>query len=171
MKVFDLEPDPQMSPTIGLLHATVKYNFRRLKRLVKDLTQEEIDYKGPNGKDNSIAQLLWHLAVVDLYWVFRLQSTSVPDELMEKYGPMYDDDGKLPNVARVSLKTLLDQYEVIQEMLREVCLKLTDEDLCREVPFENGNLATVRWGTWHIADHSRHHYANIVHMKKLVRSL
>ncbi|OBY80950.1 hypothetical protein BBG47_03730 [Paenibacillus sp. KS1] len=35
------------------------------------------------------------------------------------------------------------------------------------VPFENGHEATIRWGIWHIADHSRHHFANIVFMKKL----
>ena len=169
MKVFDLEPESQMSPAIGLLHATVKYNFLRLKRLVKDSTLEGMVYKGSSSEYNSIAQLLRHLAVVDLHWVYRLQSAKVPLELEEKYGPMYDESGKLPDVEEVRLQTLLDEYEVIQEMLRKVCLKLTDDDLCREVPFENGHRATVRWGIWHIADHSRHHYANIVHLKRMVR--
>ncbi|MNI32741.1 DinB superfamily protein [compost metagenome] len=169
MKLFDLHPDLEMTPMIGLLHATVTYNFNRLKRVVMDLTQEEIDYKGPYGEYNSIAQLLRHLAVVDLHWVFRLQSAKVTTDLMDIYGPMYDENGKLPHVSHVSLETLLDQYGYIQAMLTKVCLNLTDNDMCMEVPFEKGNTATIRWGIWHIADHSRHHYANIVHLKRRMR--
>lgn len=97
-----------------------------------------------------------------------VDNISVPDELIEKYGPMYDKDGKLPEIIGIPIETLLTEYELIQDLLREVCLKLTDEDLNREVAFENGSRATVRWGAWHIADHSRHHYANIVQMKKSV---
>lgn len=80
-------------------------------------------------------------------------------------GPMYDKDGKLPIVRNIPLHTLLDDYESVQQMLREVCLKKTDDDLSKIVPFENGHNATVRWSIWHIADHSRHHQA---HIKKLI---
>ncbi|NIK76399.1 hypothetical protein FHS15_001524 [Paenibacillus castaneae] len=45
---------------------------------------------------------------------------------------------------------------------------LTDEDLTKEVPFENGYHATIRW-TRHIADHARHYYANIVCIKKTLK--
>ncbi len=38
MKTFDLNPDPEMSPIIGLLHATVTYNYQRLLRLVEGLS-------------------------------------------------------------------------------------------------------------------------------------
>jgi hypothetical protein len=145
LKIYDLHADPSMSPNIGLLHAMVVYNFQRLKRLVEGMTQDEIDYKGPHGELNSIAQLLRHLAVVDLHWVYRLQSASVPSELLEAFGPMNDEDGKIPLIKNVSLQTLLDEYMQIQEMFRGVCLKKTDDDLDEVVPFENGNRATVRW--------------------------
>lgn len=171
MKQYDLSPDSQMTPIIGLLHSTVTYNFARLKRLVKGLTQEDIDYKGQNNEFNSIAQLLRHLAVVDLHWVFRLQSKYIPAELQEAFGKMYDEDGKLPIVKNIPLQKLLTEYEQVQSMFKEVCIKKTDNDLQEVVPFENGNSATVRWGIWHIADHSRHHYANISHLKRLLRKL
>ncbi|KIL36334.1 hypothetical protein SD71_08575 [Cohnella kolymensis] len=155
-----------MSPTVGLLHSMVTYNYQRLNRLVIGLTQDQIDYKGPNNELNSIAQLLRHLAVVDLHWVYRLQSSEVPSELTGKFGPMYDEEGKLPSVRNVPLHVLLEEYEQIQDMFREVCKKLSDADLDKVVPFENGNSSTIRWGIWHIADHSRHHYSSIVQLKK-----
>jgi hypothetical protein len=70
--LFDLRPNNKMDHIVGLLHATVTDTYLRLKELVRDMTQEEIDYKGPNGDLNSTAQLLRHLAVVDLHWVYRL---------------------------------------------------------------------------------------------------
>lgn len=145
----------------------VVYNFNRLVRLVEGLSQEEIDYKGQNNELNSIAQLLRHLLVVDLHWVFRLQSKEVPQKMFEKFGHMYNKEGKLPEIKFISFRTLIDQYERVQDMLREVCLGITDDDLNSTVPFENGNSATIRWGIWHVADHSRHHYANIAYLKKL----
>jgi uncharacterized damage-inducible protein DinB len=75
--LFDLRPNNKMDHIIGLLHATVSDTYLRLKELVRDMTQEEIDYKGPNGDLNSTAQLLRHLAVVDLHWVYRLKGEPV----------------------------------------------------------------------------------------------
>jgi uncharacterized damage-inducible protein DinB len=169
LKQYDLNPEEHMAPIVGLLYSMVTYNYLRLKRLVDGLTQEGIDYKGPNNELNSIAQLLRHLAVVDLHWVYRLQSSDIPNELKEKFGPMYDQDGKLPLVNNISLKTLIKEYDHIQEMFRSVCEGLRDNDLLNVVPFENGNSSTVKWGIWHVADHSRHHYANIAYIKKLLR--
>lgn len=168
VKQFDLCADPEMSPVVGLLHAMVTYNYERLKKLVAGLEQSDIDFRGYDGEHNSIAQLLQHLAVVDLHWVYRLQSSTIPDELKENYGTMYDQDGKLPMVKDVSLLTLLEQYEQVQMMFKAVCTRLTDEDLAKYVPF-NENTASIQWGIWHIADHSRHHYANIVDLKKMLR--
>jgi uncharacterized damage-inducible protein DinB len=171
LKQLDFDLNTEMSPVIGLLHSMVTYNYARLNRLIDGLTQDEIDYKGPMNELNSIAQLLRHLAVVDLHWVYRLQSFEVPTELIEKFGPMYDKDGKLPMIKYISLLTLMGEYDQIQRMFREVCRKISDEDLLKVVPFENGNTSTIRWGIWHIADHSRHHFANIVHMKKLLKGI
>lgn len=75
------DPVPRMSPTVGLLHAAVTSNYERLKRLVAGLNQTAIDYRGPQHQMNSIAQLLRHLAVVDLHWVYRLQSMGVLQSL------------------------------------------------------------------------------------------
>lgn len=170
MKLFDFELNIQMDPVIGMLHAMVDHNYQRLRRLVEGLTQEEIDYKGANNEHNSIAQLLRHLAVVDLHWAYRLQISNVPDELNEHYGPMYDEDGKLPFVKGIHLETLLEEYDFVQHIFKEACLHLTDHDLTKTVRFglQNEKTATVRWGIWHMADHSRHHYANVAHMKKLL---
>ncbi|MCM3783429.1 DinB family protein [Neobacillus mesonae] len=170
MKHYDFEMNQEMDSTVGLLHSMVIYNFERLKRFVRDLSQEEIDYRAPKEEQNSIAQLLRHLAVVDLHWVYRLQAKEVPEVWIHKLGPMIAEDGSLPVVRNISLNTLIQEYEQIQEMFRNVCMSIRDSQLEEQVPFENGNTASIRWGIWHVADHSRHHYAQIGALKKSYRA-
>ncbi|WP_440119807.1 DinB family protein [Paenibacillus sp. QZ-Y1] len=86
----------------------------------------------------------------------------------EQHGPMIDENGKLPMVQEVSLNSLLSTYEGVITMLKDECTQLTDDDLTKLVTFghENEKQATIRWGIWHIADHSRYHQA---HMNQLRR--
>jgi uncharacterized damage-inducible protein DinB len=165
---YDFDPNPNRSSNTAILHSMITYNYKRLRRLIEG-TEELMDYKGPDNNLNSIAQLLRHLTVVDLHWVYRIQSKELPKTLKEKFGPMYDDQGKIPIIEKVPLEILMEEYDQVQEQLKEVCMRIKDEDLNNTVPFENGNSASIRWGIWHVADHSRHHYANIAFLKKIFK--
>ena len=167
--IRDLAVNHQMAPVIGLLHGMVVTNHTRLKRIVEGISAEETHYHGAEGTYNSIAQLIRHLTVVDLHWVFRLQSMAVPAEWIQKYGEMFAPDGRLPRVEDISIAALLEEYDQIQLMLHDVCLEMGDTVLEQIIPYENGKQATIRWGIWHIADHTRHHYAQIVHLKQMFR--
>ncbi len=65
--VLDLFGEPGMEPVVGMLYSMVDGNYKRLKTIVAGMSQEELDYKGPNQKYNSTAQLVRHLAYVDLW--------------------------------------------------------------------------------------------------------
>ncbi|WP_230126265.1 DinB family protein [Bacillus sp. CECT 9360] len=158
-----------MKPIIGMLYSMVASNYERLKTIVADITQEELDYKGPNQKYNSIAQLIRHLAYVDLNWVFRIKGDSMPKSLEEKYGPMLDEKNELPFVAGITSETLLTEYDKVFRMLTAVCFQLTDNHLNNKVEYEDGKEATVRWGIWHMADHNRYHQAHINQLRKLYK--
>lgn len=71
MKDLHLEKD--MNPNVAILYATVRDTFERLQNLVEGTEEKELSYKGPENDENSIGQLLQHLAVVDLHWVYRLK--------------------------------------------------------------------------------------------------
>jgi uncharacterized damage-inducible protein DinB len=167
--VHDLSPDEQMDKTVGLLHATVADTYARLKKLVEDIRPAELDYNGPDNQFNSPAQLIRHLCVVDLHWVYRLQEEPMPESMQMKFGPMFDANGNIPPLRDISLQQLLEEYDDVQNMFREVCVTLSDEELSREVAY-GGRLATIRWAIWHIADHSRYHQAQISWLKKMYRS-
>lgn len=164
--LIDLKLDSEMEPTVALLYATVSNTYKRLKHLVKEVTAEELVYKGPTGDMNSIGQLLKHLAVVDLHWVYRFKNQTIPLSVEEKYGFLIDSNGQLPSVSNTTTLELLNNYKVVQEMFYKECKKLSKEDLNKVVKYEDGKNATIRWGIWHIADHSRYHQAHIALLRK-----
>lgn len=166
---MDLHLDNEMEPSVALLYATVSDTYERLKLLVNDVNQEELFFKGTENKMNSIGQLLRHLAVVDLHWVYRLKNQQIPSSLQKEYGPLVDAEGQLPSIKDTTIIDLIDSYDKVQAMFRLECTKLSEEGLNNVVSYENGKTATIRWGIWHIADHSRYHQAHIGVLKKLYK--
>lgn len=165
---FDLQGEANMSPIVGMLFSAVNENNQRLKIITEGMSQEEVDYRGLDNNFNSTAQLLKHIMYVDLNWVYRLKEKPLPESLNELYGPMIDINNRLPMVEGVSLNTLLSLYEDVLQMMKSTCIHLTDADLDKVVNFghENEKQATIRWGLWHIADHSRYHQAHINLLRK-----
>lgn len=96
--LYDLKGESKMTTIVGMLYSAVKENYQRLKCITEGMSQEEVDYKGPNNEFNSTAQLIKHLMYVDLNWVYRIQGQSLPQSLIEEYGPMIDENNKLPMV-------------------------------------------------------------------------
>ncbi|MGE6598327.1 DinB family protein [Bacillus proteolyticus] len=167
MKDLYLEKD--MNPQVAILYATVLDTFKRLQNLVEGTEEDELSFKGSENNENSIGQLLQHVAVVDLHWVYRLRGEEVPQGLKNKYGPMLNEIGELPSLRKDTLQELMQDYEAVQHMFYEECMKLTENDLTREVSYEKGESATIRWGIWHIADHNRYHQAHINRLRKLYK--
>jgi hypothetical protein len=60
--ILDLKGESKMEPIVGMLFSKVDGNYKRLKSTVAGMSQEELDYKGPNQEYNSTAQLIRHLA-------------------------------------------------------------------------------------------------------------
>jgi uncharacterized damage-inducible protein DinB len=165
---YDLRGETSMTPIVGILYSAVKENSQRLQFITDGMSQEEVDYKGPNNNFNSTAQLIKHITFVDLNWVYRIKGQSLPHSLEEKYGPMIDLNNRLPMVKDMSLNTLMSKYEDVLKLLKETCTRLTDAGLDKVVTFghENEKQATIRWGLWHMADHNRYHQAHINQLRK-----
>jgi uncharacterized damage-inducible protein DinB len=166
---YDLKPDPGMTPLVGLLHAMVTDAYARLKALVSDMTQAEYDYKGPSGRMNSTSQLVRHLVFVDIRWLYRIRGEQIPPELEARFGPFRDEQGRLPASQGRSPGEMLAEYEEVLAQLRSACLGLTDDDLNRRYVVSGGAEVTLRWGLWHMADHSIFHQGHIAWLKRWAR--
>ncbi|REK77660.1 DinB family protein [Paenibacillus paeoniae] len=166
--IRDLQGNANMSPIVGMLYAAVTENNERLKAITDGMSQDEVDYRGLNNGFNSTAQLIRHLLYVDLNWVYRIKGKPLPPPFIEQYGPMIDENNRLPMVSGVPLQTLIAQYAHVMQLLQEICSPMKDWELDNVVTFghENEKRATIRWGLWHMADHSRYHQAHINMLRK-----
>lgn len=157
----DLHTEEQMAPTVRLFFAMVEENYTRLCSSIENIPQDVLDYKGKDGQQNSIAQIIRHLAYVDLRWVYRIKGEPIPDTLEKTFGPMIDEKGQLPLVSGRPIDQLLHDYDEVFQYFQKECLRLKDEDLKVVVDYEDGKKATIQWGIWHMADHSRYHQAHV----------
>lgn len=115
--IFDLRGSESMTPQVGIFYSMVEGNYNRLKSIVQDMQQSELDYKGPDHKYNSTSQLIRHLSYVDLKWVYRIKGEDIPEYLEEKYGPMVDKHNNIPQSRDNSLKDLLADYNFVINLL------------------------------------------------------
>jgi len=169
--LYDLRGEVNMSPIVGMLYSAVELNSQRLQLITDGMSQEEVDYKGPTNSFNSTAQLITHIMYVDLNWVYRMKGQPLPQAFKEQYGPMIDANNRLPMVEGKTLNTLISKYEGVVKMLKDTCTQLADADLDKTVTFghENEKQATIRWGIWHMADHSRYHQAQINQLRNYIK--
>lgn len=117
--IYDLQGEANMEPIVGMLFSAVRENSERLKSITEGMSQEEVDYKGEQNQFNSTAQLIRHITFVDMNWVYRIKGVALPQPLIEEYGPMIDENNRLPLVQGVSRDILISQYEGILTLLKK----------------------------------------------------
>lgn len=138
--------------------------FMRLGWLVADLTQEELEYRGPYGDLNSIATLLWHIPCADAGWLHLARGEEIPTEYTDE-----DPDGNLLVITGRTAKELLDRYRAILDQWEAYLITLTDADLHRQIQHASEAAATLRWALWHVAEHNIGHQNQMVWLKRWVR--
>ncbi|WFE16121.1 DinB family protein [Bacillus atrophaeus] len=160
----DLAIRDDMAPTVSLLYSAAEENMTRLFSIVNHMTLEQLDYKGRSKTKNSTAQLLHHIANVDMRWVWRIKENRIPEHIIKLYGPMISENGCLPEVKGQPLHYYLNRLQHVLTELRDVCVTLKEADVNRELSYDK-DTATIRWGIWHMADHNRYHQAHIEALK------
>ncbi|MDQ0201037.1 hypothetical protein J2S10_004243 [Neobacillus ginsengisoli] len=110
--ILDLKGEPNMDPVVGMLYSMVDGNYTRLKSIVAGMSREELYYKGLNHKYNSTAQLLRHLAYVDLNWVFRIKGEVMPLDLKRNLDRCW-----MKTTNYLNLKGFLWMYSLVNMMM------------------------------------------------------
>lgn len=157
---------PDLAPALSAPMGQIENAFRRLSRLVQDMPQQALDYRGPSGNLNSTAMLITHLAQADLMYLHMIIGKLKSAELEALYGPFEDENGHIPLVTGRSATELLDHYRRVIEMVRDYLMTQSDEEASRPVTIAWWpQPATVRYVLWHISGHSMFHQGQISRLK------
>ncbi|HWI63956.1 MAG TPA: hypothetical protein VNT75_19140, partial [Symbiobacteriaceae bacterium] len=57
---------PGLPPALAAAFAQLEAAYARMAHLTRDMSQDEVDYTGPEGAPNSTAMLIAHIARTDL---------------------------------------------------------------------------------------------------------
>jgi uncharacterized damage-inducible protein DinB len=159
-----------VAPAFATSLAHVEAAFRRLTRIVGELSPEAFEYRGPAGDMNSAAMLVAHLAQVDLEYVHLLMGKPIPDELQAEFGPIEDEHGRIPLVTGRTPAELLARYRRVIDMVQAYFADKPDEEATREVTIPWWpEPTTVRYLLWHITWHAVHHQSQIQRLQALYK--
>ena len=139
----------------------------RTLNALKDLPADAIDWQAI-GLQNTIGTLLYHIAAIELDWLYAevLQRDWTPEiEDLFPY-PVRDETGRLYPVLNVSLSDHLARLEIIRQNLLDSFTEITIEDYRHLRQLEHYDVSP-EWVLHHLSQHEAEHRGEILTIRTL----
>lgn len=153
---------PGFEPTIGRWVWQLEDTRRDTKQTLTTLTQTVIDWNvAPNC--NTIGTLLYHIAFIELDWLFVevLEHEPLPQEFKALFPlPARNDQGHLSEVSGVSLQEHLQRLDRVRERLLDVFRSMDIEDFRRLRSMPDYQVSP-EWVLHHLIQHETEHRGHI----------
>jgi hypothetical protein len=135
--------------------------------LVQGVDQRTLDWEGPDGRENSIGSLLYHIAVSEMRWLFvGILQRDFP--LAAGAGLQHRDGrGRLTAVLGVPLADHLACLRCSREFLLEALRPMSLAEWRRPCspPGREGCEFTPEWAVFHLVEHEAGHAFQISGLK------
>ncbi len=154
-------------PEIGVWLWAMEETRKKTKAYVEGIDQNIVDWAGPEGNENSIGTLLYHLASVEMGWL-HFDTLEQPERFPEKDFPFEPfTGGRITPVTGVSLDDHLARLNksraIFLERIKEI--SLADWSKLRSPEDEDYDVSPA-WMVFHLVEHEAGHAAQIGVMKK-----
>ena len=159
-----IEPLEGYDPEVGRwLWALQDVRHRYTLRLVKDLDERLVDWEGPDGQENAIGSLLYHIAQVEMGWLYGdlKQMTELPPAVKPDF-PFPDREPDRNHLTRV-LGVPMAEHVARLNRSRAVFLKelegISSAEWRRLRPDTQDNEyeVTPEWVVFHLVEHEAGH--------------
>jgi uncharacterized damage-inducible protein DinB len=161
---------PGYDPEIGRWLWALEDTRRDTIKCLDGLTDEDLDAL-PQGADNRIGALLYHIAMVEVGWLF-FQVLEGNKPFPQGFGALFpvdalDEQEQLANLQGASLQDYLKRLEKVRATLMEEFLTMSIEDFrrIRHLPEEN---VTPEWVLHHLIQHEAEHRGHIQTVRHLL---
>jgi hypothetical protein len=157
------------APDIGRWLWAMEETRRGLLHTVEGLEQPALDWPGPSGTDNSIGSLLYHLALIEMSWLYG-------DVLLEPAPPEVESlfprehrtvDRRLTHVAGEPLTQHMERLRLTRARFLErmAAMTVADWDTVRE-PADVNYACSPAWVVFHLVEHEAGHVFQIREIKR-----
>jgi uncharacterized damage-inducible protein DinB len=163
-----VEPLAGYEPTIGRWLWLLEDTRRETKEAVTGLTPAALDW-APHQGENSIGTLLYHVALIELDWLYTevLEDQPRPDELKPLFAVAdRDAQGHLSALQGAALGDHLHRLDLTRQHLLASFRGITLQEFRRPHPFPAYRV-TAEWVLHHLMQHEVEHRGQI----QLLRSL
>ena len=144
-------------------------DVRRItNRTVAGLDAATLDWRGPDGSENSIGSLLYHVAGIEMDWLFvDVLGEGFSDDLRAEFPVDLRTGAELTHVAGTSLedhRLRLDRTRAIfLARLREMTL----DDFSRvRSPAGEDYEVTAEWTVYHLVEHEAGHAYQMASLRR-----
>lgn len=166
MRQLEITPLTGYDPEVGRwLWALQDVRRRYTLRLVRDLDPRLVDWEGPDGQENAIGSLLYHVALVEMSWLYGdvKQMTELPPAVQPDFPfPSREPDrNHLTRVLGVPLADHITRLDRSRATFLKELEGISPDDwrrLRRPHDFEKVNYeVTPEWAVFHLVEHEAGH--------------
>lgn len=152
---------------IGRALWTLDDGRQRTWRALKAIAPEVIDWQPPNY-GNSIGTLLYHIAAIEMDWLYsEVMEGRMPESVWEAFPYVVRDDyGRLTVVQGLSLDDHLKRLDSTRKHLLNTFRAMTLEDYRRPRLLERYDV-TPEWVLHHLAQHEAEHRGEMLTVRSL----
>ncbi len=166
---------PGYEPEIGRWLWAMQEVRRQTLTLAANLDQAALEWRGPDGRENAIGTLLYHIALVETSWLFLdiLEEVEFPASVKADFPfDMGSVEGGLTAVSGVALDEHLGRLERSRTVFLDAFRGMTLDDWRRSrspdgVDYE----VTPAWAVFHLVEHEASHAGQIGALKARHRRL
>lgn len=159
---------PGYEPEVGRWLWAMQEVRRRTLTLAEGLDQAALDWRGPDGRENAIGTLLYHIALVETSWLFLdILEEEFPASVKRDFPfDMGSVEGGLTPVPGVSLDEHVGRLERSRAHFLDAFLGMTLDDWRRtRSPEGVGYDVTPAWAVFHLVAHEASHAGQIGSLK------
>lgn len=167
--LLTVEALPHYEPTIGRWLWLLEETRRETKEALIGLDADALDWTPAAGTENSIGTLLYHIALIELDWLYTevLNDQPWPEELKELFAvSVRDTAGNLSSLWGVALGEHLHRLDRTRVYLLAAFHDMSLEEFRRPRSFPQYRV-TPEWVLHHLIQHEVEHRGHI----QLLRSL
>ena len=160
-----LEPLPGYEPEIGIFLAALNDARHRTKEKLADLPGEAIDATVP-GHANSIGTLLYHIAAIEMDWLYvEILEQEFPEHVVALLPhEVRDRQGALTTVTGLTLTQHLERLDATRHIFMEELSELPRSEFYRARRLEAYDV-TPAWVIQHLMQHEAAHRGQMLSLR------